>query len=545
MAKLVNPDQARIEQHKKKLAALEADATQRDDWINRITHYSIPTLYNYKYDQSNTRSNLPDDIYDSEMVQAAFEFSNLFFSYLTNPSSKWIQTVVDIELMNLEGVKDYLEVRDRKIAKSLLITNFYSSLHSGYHTLTMGNCVIFREKDAKDVARYHNLPLSECYFEYDKANRINAMHRKVRRTPLQLMEGFPKTVDKKVRDDEKNNRVNALINCLHIVRPRWHRDTEKIDQLNKAYESIWIDIDNNTILSESGYDTFPYFVGHYLRDPRSPYSYGPAHLCFYDAKSLNQLVLSLLRRASKEADPVVNLPHDGYILPYLQDPGSINYRTSDDPKDKAEYMMPPPASAAVNESVNDARSKIKRAYFVDLYRSLQDSTKRMTTVEVQQLIADRAPMLGPAIWNLTTDYINTLVEDHANLLEERGELPPLPEALAGRSFTFKYLSPLARAQQVSEFQSLQAFLQYLAGATQFNQDVVDIPDWDEYTRIAADATGIPQSIIKEESVVEKDRKERKDALAAAQQKQELMAAAGAAKDASAADKNLSQAGGAQ
>ena len=538
---IISPVDSRVEQYAKKLQQLESDASQRDDWLNRINHYANPTLYNYKYDQTNHRANLPDDIYDSEMVQASFEFSNLFFSYLTNPASKWFTISLDEELMKQPGVKDYLEQVERKVAATLAQSNFYSSIHQAYKSLTAGNCVLYREKDAKDTVRYYSLPLTECYYEFDHKNRVNAMYRKVRKTPLQLIEEFPKTVSKKVRDDAKNERILNQVQCMHVVRPRWQRDTSKKDKLNKAYESVWLDLDNKTILSEDGHDKFPYFVGHYIRDPHSPYSYGPAHLCFYDAKSLNQLVLSTLRRASKEADPVVNLPHDGYIQPYLQDPGSVNYRTSDDPKDKAEYMMPPPASAAVNESVNDARTKIKRAFFVDLYRSIIDSTKRMTTVEVQQRIADRAPMLGPAVWNLTTDFISNIIEDVIEIELEQGSLGALPDALSDQKFTLKYLSPLAKAQQVSEYQSLQAFLQFLGGAQQFSPDVVDVPDWDKYVRVASETTGVPQDIIQEENVVKSKRDERKQAVAKQMQQEQIIAAAGAAKDASAADKNISQA----
>ena len=533
----------RVEAYKKKLQVLESDASQRDDWINRIDHYAVPHLYNYQNDGGTSRSNLPDDIYDSEMVQASFEFSNLFFSYLTNPSSQWLQTTVSQDKLKESGVKDALESVDKKIRQGLSLTNFYSSMHQCYYSLVKGNCVLYREKSPDQIARYYALPLSECYFEYDNKNKVNSMYRKVKKTSLQIVEEFPKTAHEKVRKEAKSEKGSTLHDCLHIVKPRWQRDVKKKDKLNKAYESIWIDLDNITILKEDGYDNFPYFVGHYLRDPHSPYSYGPAHLCFYDAKSLNQLALAVLRRASKEADPVTNLPHDGFMMPYLTDPGDINYRTSDDPKDKAEYMMPPPASAAVNENLITSRDKIKRAFFVDLYRSLQDSTKRMTTVEVQQLIADRAPMLGPAVWNLTTDFINYIVDDFITLLVERGDLDEEMAILGGETFGLKYLSPLARAQQVSEFQSLQAFLQFLGGAIQFNQDVVDIVDWDNYTRTAADTTGIPQDIIKENGVVSKDRKEKQKLIAAQQQRQELLQVANAAKDATQADKNISEAQG--
>ena len=535
-----------IESYKQKLKSLESAASQRDDWINRISHYAIPSLYNYKYDNSSSRSNLPADVYDSEMVQAAMEFSNLFYSYLTNPATKWfVPTIGDEELMALPGVKDWLEIVQKKAFSTLLSTNFYSEIQSAYHSLTFGNCVIYREKDETDVLRYYTLPLSECYFEYDYKNRINSMYRVIKKTPLQILEEFPKTASKAIRDAVKNNTEHKTIKCLHVVRPRSQRDVTKKDKTNKKYESVYIDLENETILKEDGYDKFPFFVGHYLRDPHSPYSYGPGHLCLYDSKSLNQLLLSQLRRASKEADPVTNLPHDGYILPYLTDPGALNYRTTDDPKDKAEYMMPPPASSAVNDNLETMRNKIKRAFFVDLYRSIVDSTKRMTAYEVQQHLSDRAPMLGPAVWNLTTDFINHIIEDLIDELIERKDVPPLPESLSGKGYTIEYLSALAKSQKVNEINSMTQFLQLLGGAAQFDQGVPDNVDWDGWARQSADVSGLSQALILEENEVQEARTKKQEALAAARQKEELMAGASAMKDASQADKNLSEAGAKQ
>lgn len=322
-----------------KFKSLERSASLRDDWINRISHYAVPTLYNFKYDQTDQRSNLPDDVYDSSMVQASNTFASGMYSFLTNPSSKWMTLVLrNREQMNAPGVRDWLEEVERIVYQTALSSNFYPALHLSYRSLTFGNCVIFRERDALDILRYYPLALTDCYFEYDAKRRINSMYRKIRRTPIQLIEEYGNLVPESIRQKAKDGQYNKHEIVIHCVRPRWQRDPQKNDSLNKKYESVYILQEGAIKLKESGFDKFPFFVGHFIQDPVSPYSYGPGHLSLYDVKSLNQFMLTTIRSSQKLADPVVSIPHDGYVLPYVQDPGAVNIRLSEDPNDVAKIV---------------------------------------------------------------------------------------------------------------------------------------------------------------------------------------------------------------
>lgn len=535
-------DEKYIAQLISKFGNLESAASQRDDWINRIAHYAEPTLYNYKYDIGSTKGNLPGDIYDGTMVNASNTFSNGIYSYLTNPSSRWVNiTVRDRRKLNIPGVRDWLQHVEETIYGVLSSTNFYPEIHQCYRSLVFGNCVIYREKDELDIVRYYSIPLTECYFERDHKRNIVAMWRRIKKTPLELVSQFPDTVSDKVREMAKKGNNQQYITVLHVVRPRFHRDMKKIDKENKKFESIYIDKDNKTLLEEGGYDKFPFFVGSFINDPSSPYAYGPGHLSLYDGKTLNQMMLTTIRAAQKQTDPPITIPHDGYIMPFLQDPGSINYRLTSDPRDEAKGIISGANFQVGMQMIQDSRDMIRQAFFVDLFLSITNTTKRMTVPELQERIAEKAPMLGPVIDNLTSGFLNYIIEDLVEVLAEGGVIDPAPEALKDSNYELDWLSPLAKAQRVSELNSIMAFGNVLATTMQMNPDAVDNVDFDELLRVASDVTGLKQTIMKEVDEVEELRKKRNEAIAAQNARQEQLQLATAAKDATQADKNVAEA----
>jgi len=520
---------------------LETSASQRDEWINRIARYAMPTLYNYKYDQSNTRANLPHDIFDSSMVQSAQIFSSGIYSYLTNPATHWLTlSLKQKELLNTDGVRDWLQHVENRVYSKLVESNFYPNMHMCYRSLIFGNCVLYREREGVTV-RYRALPLAECYFERDYTGNIVSMWRNIKKTPLEIVSEFPTTVSEKVRKMAVEGSGETYINCIHVVRPRSHRDMKKFDSKNKAYESLVIDKDNKTLLKESGYDTFPFFIGSFIDDPSSAYGYGPGHMSLYDAKTLNQMMLTTIRAAQKQTDPPISLPHDGYIMPFLQDPGAVNFRLTSDPRDVAQ-----PLSNAANfqvglQMIADSRDRIRAAFFVDLFLSITNTTKRMTVPELQERIAERAPLLGPVIDNLTSGLLRNVITDLINIMADNEEIMPPPPSLEGSEYTIEWLSPLAKAQKISDLNAISAFGQLLAGAMQMNQDVVDNVDFDILVRQASDAIGLDQTIIREPGEVGKIREERYAAMAAMQQREETLRLAGAAEQATKADLNMAKA----
>ena len=102
----------------------------------------------------------------------------------------------------------------------------------------------------------------------------------------------------------------------------------------------------------------------------------------------------------------------------------------------------------------------------------------MTATEVHVRVELIRQLLGPVYGRLQAEYLTPLVERCFGLCYRAGILGNAPPSLAGKSYSVKYVSPLARAQRLDEVQSIEAFYQDIGLVAQGTGDasVADIID---------------------------------------------------------------------
>ena len=89
----------------------------------------------------------------------------------------------------------------------------------------------------------------------------------------------------------------------------------------------------------------------------------------------------------------------------------------------------------------------------------------------------------------------------------------------GSELDIEYLGPMARSQKAERLNSANRWVEGLAGVAQFQPNVLDNFDADEYARETAHFLSVPMSMIKPREKVLADRKVR-----AEQEKMQQMAA---------------------
>jgi hypothetical protein len=129
------------------------------------------------------------------------------------------------------------------------------------------------------------------------------------------------------------------------------------------------------------------------------------------------------------------------------------------------------------------------------------------------------------------------------IMERRGELPPRPPELEGRSFKIEYTSVLAKEQKKAAQYGLETLIAItgqmaqLQGAAGSRPAILDKLDMDTILDLYADMHGVPSGVVLGDDAVaaireEKDEEERQQQMQAASA--EISAAApqlaGAAKD---------------
>jgi hypothetical protein len=245
-----------------------------------------------------------------------------------------------------------------------------------------------------------------------------------------------------------------------------------------------------------------------------------------------------IRAAQKQIDPPLMVPDDGFLLPVRTTPGALNfYRTGT--RDRME-----PLQAGVQNPIGLAmeeqrRNAIRAAFYVDQLQLQQGP--QMTATEVLQRNEERMRLLGPVMGRLQSELLQPLIQRSFQLMLRNERFIQPPEELQGQDIEIEYVSPLAKAQKLTD---LQSTLRGIEIFTQLGQTVpvMDYLDPDGMVKYLVEVTGMPAQVIRSNEEVAAMREEQQQAQAQAQSQQDQMMIAEQAQKTAPMIKALNEAG---
>ena len=96
-------------------------------------------------------------------------------------------------------------------------------------------------------------------------------------------------LDNKILNAAKKNPYEN-ITLIHAVYPRDDRNTTRTDNKNMPFASVYLDPGSRTVLSESGFEEFPYVAPRFLKASfEIGYGRSPAMTALPDIKMLNKM----------------------------------------------------------------------------------------------------------------------------------------------------------------------------------------------------------------------------------------------------------------
>ena len=300
------------------------------------------------------------------------------------------------------------------------------------------------------------------------------------------------------------NKPDEEVDILHAVVPRINRDPSKQDNKNMPYASFYIDMQTSKLLSESGFQEFPYIVPRFLKATGETMGRAPAMVALPDVKMLNLMSKTIIQAAQKQIDPPLLVPDDGFLLPIRTQPGGLNFFRSG----TRDTITPLNTGANIPIGLNmeeQRRAAIRSAFFVDQLLSAQ--TPNMTATEVVQREQERMRVIGPVLGRLMNEMLRPLIDRVFALMLRADMLAPPPEILAGRDVDIEYVSPLARAQKSNSLNSTMKALEILMPLAQ-SLPVGDHIDADGLVKHVTDALGVPKTALKSDREVQQIREER-------------------------------------
>tara|TARA_S200002703_G_scaffold73763_1_gene63663 strand:+ start:4380 stop:5984 length:1605 start_codon:yes stop_codon:yes gene_type:complete len=516
---------ARLIDRKHKLIA------ERETWEEHwqdVADYVLPR----KADIEKTRTKgdkRTELIFDATAIHALELLSASLHGMLTNSASAWFALAYKDNFLDTDDTsKEWLESAQESMYVAFSRSNFQQEIHEFYYDLaSFGTACMFVESDPDNVMRFSTRYVKEFCVSENAKGIVDTVYRELKMSARQCIEKFgeDKVSQRVLRMMEKDPYEEVKI--MHVVMPRSDRDYTKKDSINKPFASIYCDIEDKKILSESGYDEFPFMVSRWLKASNEVYGRSPAMTALPDIKMLNKMSETSIRAVQKQVDPPLLVPDDGFILPIRTVPSGLNFYRAGS-RDRIEPLVTGANTMLGLNYEEQRREAIRQAFYVD--QLILTQNQNMTATEVVQRNEEKMRLLAPVLGRLQSELLQPLITRVFNIMLREGQLPEAPPILQGQPIEIEYVSPLARAQRQSELQSILRSLE-IAMPLAETTNIMDHYDMDQLMKHAANILGVPSKVLRSSQEVANMRQERQEQQQQAAEMQEAQQMSEVAKNA--------------
>lgn len=321
-------------------------------------------------------------------------------------------------------------------------------------------------------------------------------------------------------------RLDDKIDIVHAVVPREEGFADAMMARNLPVASLWIERDRKHLLTSSGFHEFPFVVPRWDSSSGENYGRSPGMIALPDADTLQAMGETLLVAGQRAADPPLMAPNDGSFHEANTFPGGLSYYDIETASMVGGNPFFPLETGSHMPLTFEMQGSIRDQVFAAFFRNILNlpvGGPQMTATEVLERKEEFIREIGPVFGRLETDYTAPMIERAFSILLRAGALPPIPEVLQGRSIRFEYESPVKRIRQQVEAGAARMWVMEhieAAGATG-REEILDLIDFDAYTRFAAEANGIPHQLIRGADVVAQIRDARNQQMAQQAQMMEI------------------------
>ncbi len=462
-------------------SALENRRLWESQWQD-CYDYALPYRNAFQVPSSDERKY--DQIFDGTAADAVDQLAASLLAQLTPPWSRWFGFKPG-PAMPIEDRSKYgplLEQIQTRLQSHFDRSNFAVEMHQAYLDLvTVGTGTLAFEESAPgemSAFRFSAVSLADVVLREDAFGRLTTTYRQLRLTPEQIRARYSgvELPPELVRAADRNS--DQLQTILEYVVPIAHAF---------EYGAIWND-GNPVQLFERRVASSPFLHFRWLKSPGETYGRSPVMKALPDIKTANRVVELILKNASIAVTGIWQADDDGVINPanIKLVPGAII------PKAVGSSGLTPlatPGKLDVSQLVlNDLRNNIRSALLANQLGPVTNT--KMTATEVLQRSADMARILGATYGRLQSELLTPLIMRGLNILQRRGEIPPIQ--VDGRMIELHYSSPLAIAQAQRDGQNILSWISALESLGPTGTEFLDIP---ATVRWFADMYGIPAALI--------------------------------------------------
>lgn len=328
---------------------------------------------------------------------------------------------------------------------------------------------------------------------------------------------------------------DSPIEVCHAIYPRKTYVIGARMAKNLPVASCHFEVAQKHMLREGGYHEMPVIVPRWVVIPETVYGIGPMFDALPSARTLNELQRMDMTAGEIAISGMWKARDDGVLNPRTVKVGPRKIVVVND-MDSFQELKTGSNWQLATDRIERAQAQIRKVLMSDQLQPADGPA--MTATEVHVRVSMIRQLLGPIYGRLQAEYLRPLVERCFALAARAGLFGPPPESLANRSFSVRYMSPLARAQRMEDVGAIERLHQNLQVFATLGQSMpaaiaaADVVKFDDNLRTLVEGLGVPLANVSTSEEVAALREARAEQQAQAQaeaQQQEFqsMAAEGA------------------
>ncbi len=557
-----------MESKRKQLEILRSSLElERSSFISQwqdLSDYFLPYKSRFRTTDANRGDRRNHNIVDSSGTFAAKTLAAGMQGGVTSPARPWFNLgVADQDMMEYQPVKEWCEQVTKMMTFFFNKSNLYKCLPTTYSSMgVFATGAMSFEESFDRMFRFFAFPIGSYMISNNENLQVDTFIREFRMTVRQLIAMFGRKDNQgkpdwsvfstNVRRLWETGQTEQWVDVVHCVKPNENYDRRKLESKYKRYLSCYyekgsmggsgsnylVSSDDERMLRESGYDYFPILVPRWETNGEDAWGTdSPGMIAIGDNKQLQfgekraaEGIDKMLRPPMK-GDPslktskTTQLPGDVTFVDMRQGPGFTPAFTVD------------PQLMALENKQAQVRSRMDRAFYVDLFLQLSRTDRRSITArEIEERHEEKLIALGPVLEQINQDLLDPMIEIAFNIMLSRpGLLPPIPDEMRGIDLSIEYISLMAQAQKLVGIASIERFIQFTGSVAAMDPRVMDKVDFDQVVDDYGGRVGISAKIIRSDDDVAKRREAAAKAAQQARAPEAISTMAGAAADLASAD----------
>lgn len=459
------------------------------------------------------------DIMDGVTTESVRILASSIMSGMTPANSRWFQLSVGNK--QTEDEKRWLDAAAECIFENIHGGNFDAEGFESIIDMVCAGwfCLFIDEDRERGGIVFQQWPLASVYVSSSRADgQIDTVFREYELSAEQAANefGLNNLSDKlqKHVTDAPDTRVKFVM----LIEPRkLHMVGAKMAK-NLPFSQSIIELDTKHPVKVSGFHEFPVVAPRWFKIPDSCLAIGPLSEAMPDANMLNDIKKMHLASAEMTIAGMWIAEDDGVINPrtFKVGPRKIIIANS---VDSIKPLTPGGNWQLAQQEIQNAQAAIRKILMADQLQPNGSPVRSATEVMVQVNLIRQ--LLGPIYGRLQAEYLQPLIVRCFGLAFRAGALTQPPKSLQGKTFSIRYISPLARAAKQEHVAAIERTIQQVVALAPVDKHAMKAIDAMATIRVLAEANGVPPECLRKQVDIDQLIDQENQAMAAAAQQQTM------------------------